>query len=111
MTSNNLSKGIAEFVGTFFLTLTIFIAAVNGSADTFAPIAIGLTLMVMIYALGHVSGAHFNPAVSIGFSSKVTAAKTSCRPTSGHKSLRAFSLSLSVRNLFWTGPVLRRSPL
>ena len=66
MTSNNVGKGIAEFVGTFFLTLTIFIAAVNGIAGAFAPIAIGLTLMVMIYALGHVSGAHFNPAVSIG---------------------------------------------
>ncbi len=66
MTSNNVGKGIAEFVGTFFLTLTIFIAAVSGMSGDNAPFAIGLTLMVMIYALGHVSGAHFNPAVSIG---------------------------------------------
>ena len=65
MASENVSKGVAEFIGTFFLTLTIFIAAVGGMAGFFAPMAIGLTLMVMIYALGHVSGAHFNPAVSI----------------------------------------------
>ena len=66
MTSNHVGKGIAEFVGTFFLTLTIFLTAVIGLAGSDAPIAIGVTLMVMIYALGHISGAHFNPAVSIG---------------------------------------------
>ena len=74
MTSNNVGKGIAEFVGTFFLTLTIFLVAVSGTAAVtadgvitanYAPLAIGLTLMVMIYALGHVSGAHFNPAVTM----------------------------------------------
>ena len=59
------SKLIAEFIGTFFLALTICTAAVHGSAGDYAPFAIAATLMVMIYAVGHISGAHFNPAVTI----------------------------------------------
>ena len=58
-------KLIAEFVGTFFLALTICTAAVHGSAEDYAPFAIAATLMVMIYGVGHISGAHFNPAVTI----------------------------------------------
>ena len=59
------SKLTAEFIGTFFLALTICTAAVHGSAGDYAPFAISATLMVMIYAVGHISGAHFNPAVTI----------------------------------------------
>jgi len=58
-------KLIAEFIGTFFLALTICTAAVHGSAGQLAPFAIASTLMVMIYSVGHISGAHFNPAVTI----------------------------------------------
>ena len=58
-------KLIAEFIGTFFLSLTICTAAVHGSAGEYAPFAIAATLMVMIYGVGHISGAHFNPAVTV----------------------------------------------
>jgi aquaporin Z len=55
-----MNKYLTELIGTFFLVLTI--GLVSGS---FAPIAIGAVLMAMIYAGGHISGAHFNPAVTL----------------------------------------------
>ncbi len=61
-----MKKYIVEFIGTFFLVLTIVLAVNNGTPPGFAPIAIGSVLMVMIYAGGHISGAHFNPAVTLG---------------------------------------------
>ena len=59
------AKITTEFIGTFFLSLTICTAAVLGTAGTLAPFAIASTLMVMIYAGGHISGAHYNPAVTL----------------------------------------------
>ena len=58
-------KILTEFIGTFFLSLTICTAAIHGSADEYVPFAIASTLMVVIYAGGHISGAHYNPAVTI----------------------------------------------
>lgn len=63
-----MKKLLVEFIGTFFLTLTVATAAVLGSgtpSNAFAPFAIASVLMVMIYAGGHVSGGHYNPAVSL----------------------------------------------
>jgi len=57
---------IVEFIGTFFLILTVCVAAVFGTAGAMAPVAIGLVLGIMIYGGGHVSGGHFNPAVTLG---------------------------------------------
>lgn len=60
------SRYIYEFIGTFFLVLTIGMTVVDpGSIGHFAPLAIGSILAVMIYAEGHVSGGHYNPAVSL----------------------------------------------
>ncbi|MBW7909235.1 MAG: aquaporin [Kiritimatiellae bacterium] len=63
-----MKKLVVEFVGTFFLVLTVGLTAVYASAEVaqFAPIAIGVALAVMIYAGGHISGGHYNPAVSLG---------------------------------------------
>lgn len=54
---------LTEAIGTFFLVLTICLTVVQGLA--MAPLAIGAVLMVMVYMGGHISGAHYNPAVSI----------------------------------------------
>ncbi len=52
-----MKKYITEFIGAFFLVLVI--------GMTGEPLAIGAALMVMIYAGGHISGAHYNPAVTL----------------------------------------------
>ena len=61
-----MKKYIAEFIGTFFLVLTIGLTVIGAGASVIAPLAIGAGLMVMVYAGGHISGAHYNPAVTIG---------------------------------------------
>lgn len=52
-----MRKYLTEFIGTLFLMLIILTAG--------DPLAIGAILMVMVYAGGHISGAHYNPAVTL----------------------------------------------
>src|SRR5260370_18337543 len=60
-----LRKCVVEFIGTFFLVFVI--GCVSSQTHVFlAPLAIGAALMVMIFAGGHISGAHYNPAVTLG---------------------------------------------
>jgi aquaporin Z len=61
-----MTKYLAEFIGTFFLVLTIGCTVIGHGAGALAPLAIGSALMVMIFAGGHISGGHFNPAVTLG---------------------------------------------
>jgi aquaporin Z len=58
-----MRKYVTEFVGTFGLVFTVGTAVMAGSP--LAPLAIGAVLMVLVYAGGHISGAHYNPAVSL----------------------------------------------
>jgi aquaporin Z len=58
-----MRKYVVEFIGTFVLVLTVGCTVLGHAA--LAPLAIGASLMVMVYAGGHISGGHFNPAVSL----------------------------------------------
>ena len=60
-----MKKYLTEFIGTFFLVLTVGMTVVAPGAGDFAPLAIGSALMIMVYAGGHVSGGHYNPAVTL----------------------------------------------
>lgn len=61
-----MQKYLVEFIGTFFLVFTIGMTVIAPGAGDMAPLAIGSCLAVMIFAGGHISGGHFNPAVTIG---------------------------------------------
>ncbi len=63
----NIRKLLVEMIGTFFLVLTIgqVVVGTKPTDGVIAPLAIGSALMVMVYAGGHISGAHYNPAVTL----------------------------------------------
>src|SRR5262245_30759284 len=61
-----MNKYLTEFIGTFFLVLTIGCTVIPGAPGVIAPLAIGAALMVLIFAGGHVSGGNYNPAVTLG---------------------------------------------
>ena len=64
---------LTEFVGTFFLVLIIGLASLSGSA--LAPVAVGAGLMALVYMGGPISGAHYNPAITISLT-----LRGRCRP-------------------------------
>ncbi|HYL61575.1 MAG TPA: aquaporin [Candidatus Methylomirabilis sp.] len=61
-----MNKYIVELIGTFFLVFTVGCTVIGTGAGALAPLAIGSALMVMVFAGGHISGAHYNPAVTLG---------------------------------------------
>src|SRR5271155_238692 len=60
-----MKKYLVEFIGMFLFVLVVGMVVIDPGIGSFAPIAIGATLMILLYAGGHVSGGHYNPAVTL----------------------------------------------
>ncbi|MDE0953627.1 MAG: aquaporin [Candidatus Poseidoniales archaeon] len=99
MTYTIQQKLTTEFIGTFFLSLTICTAAVYGTAGDYAPFAIASTLMVMIYAGGHISGAHYNPAVTVSIYLRGACDKDEVLPYIASQIIAAVSAAFVVERL------------
>jgi aquaporin Z len=87
-----MAKYVVEFIGTFFLVLTIGLAS-----GPLAPLAIGSVLMVMIFAGGHISGGHFNPAVTLAVCLRGKCPRSDVLPYWGAQVLAAALAAIVVR--------------
>ncbi len=110
--SQPMKKYIAEFIGTFALvfagTGAIVINEVSGGAITHVGIALtfGLVVLAMIYTLGDISGAHLNPAVTLGFFAARRLPKREVLPYIASQCAGAITASLLMRLMFPQNPTL-----
>ena len=88
---------VTEFIGTYFLVLTIGLTVIGGTP--FAPLAIGGSLMVMVFMGGHVSGAHYNPAISLACAWRKKLPWSEVPPYVGAQLAGAVAAALTVRAL------------
>lgn len=95
---------ITEFTGTFFL---VFVIGLTGG-EAYAPVAIGTILMVMVYMGGHISGAHYNPAVSIAMIIRGLLSKKEATKYIVAQVIGAFLAAMTV---YWmNGSVMQMAP-
>ncbi|MBM4075092.1 MAG: porin [Planctomycetes bacterium] len=92
-----MNKYLTELIGTFFLVLTIGSTVVGGTG--IPPLAIGAVLMAMVFAGGHVSGAHYNPAVTLAVTLRGRCAASDVVPYMASQILGACAAALAVRFL------------
>ena len=94
-----MKKYLVEFIGTFFLVFTVGITVIAPGTGTLTPLAIGLSLAIMIYAGGHVSGGHFNPAVTLAVFLRGKCDQSDVAPYMGAQVAGALVASLAVKML------------
>lgn len=94
-----MKKYLVEFIGTSFLVFTVGMTVIAPGAGAMAPLAIGSVLAVMIFAGGHVSGGHFNPAVTLGVWLRGKCPATDVVPYMGAQVAAALVASLAVKAL------------
>lgn len=92
-------KLLTELIGTFFLVLTIGLTVIGETS--FAPLAIGSALMVMVYMGGHVSGGHYNPAVTLAVWARGTMKGGEIVPYWIAQLLGAFMAALATWAITW----------
>ena len=98
-----MNKYLTELIGTFFLVLTIGCTVIAGGPHVVPPLAIGAMLMVMVFAGGHVSGAHYNPAVTLGVWMRGKFPTTDVAPYWIAQLVGAFAASFAVKFLVGAG--------
>lgn len=101
-----MSRYITELVGTYFLVLTIGMVVV--AATPLAPLAVGLMLTALVYMGGPVSGAHYNPAVTVGFYLTGTTVRADVLPYIAAQLFGAWLAASTVQLL--TGSTFALSP-
>ena len=88
---------VTEFIGIYFFVLTIGFTVLGGTP--FAGLAIGASLMVMVYMGGHISGAHYNPAVSVACAMRKKLPWSEVPPYIAAQLAGAVAAALTVRGI------------
>lgn len=99
-----MGRLIVEGIGTFFLVFTIGQTVKGPNATDLAPLAIGSALMVMVYAGGHFSGGHYNPAVTLGVTLRGKASWGQALPYMGAQVIGAVAAAGVVLFIKGSGP-------
>jgi aquaporin Z len=103
-----MNKYLTEFIGTFFLVLTVGCTGIAAGVGVIPQLAIGTALMGMIFAGGHISGAHYNPAVTLGVFIRGKCPARDVIPYWVSQLLGAFVATLVVR--YFKAPVIGTLP-
>jgi aquaporin Z len=98
-----MNKYLTEFIGTFFLVLTVGCTVLTREPGMIPPLAIGAALMVMVYAGGHISGGHYNPAVTLAVFVRGTVDAKDVAPYMAAQFAAAIAAALVVGFIAGTG--------